>query len=79
MTEAIANLKPAILALSEAVRVQLLGLLFDSLPTPRGVMSDTDPAFIAELDRRQAEFESGTDQGIPADEFFCRSRKEGLK
>ena len=75
MTEAIEKLKPAILALSEPERVELLGVLFDSLPTQRGLISDTDPAFIAELDRRRAEFESGADPGVPADEFFRKLRE----
>lgn len=75
MTDTVEKLKPTILALSEAERWELIGVLFDSLPAPPGVMSATDPDFIAELDRRRAEFESGADPGIPADEFFRKLRE----
>jgi putative addiction module component (TIGR02574 family) len=76
MSETAEKLLPALLALPEMDRLDLANLLFDSLPSPPGVMSEDDPRFNAELDRRRAEHESGKSPGIRADEFFRKLREQ---
>jgi putative addiction module component (TIGR02574 family) len=76
MPETAEKLLPALLALPEMDRLDLANLLFDSLPTPPGLMSEDNPEFDVELDRRLAEHESGKSPGIPADEFFRKLREQ---
>ena len=74
MSEKAATLRVELLRLSEFERWEMIGLLFDSLPKPSGVMSEDDTGFDAEIDRRLADHESGKSKSIPADEFFQQLR-----
>jgi putative addiction module component (TIGR02574 family) len=75
MSETAEKLAKTLLALPEADRLALANMLFDSLPPPPGMMSEDDPGFEEELDRRLRDHESGKSKGIPADEFFRQLRE----
>lgn len=73
MTETVAKLQAEIEALSHEERVQLAQFLFAYLDE-----EEEDPAeaaaFLAELQRRSAEMDSGKVKGIPADQVFADIR-----
>jgi putative addiction module component (TIGR02574 family) len=71
--------KEAVLALPEEDRWELVAALLATLPKPVGVQSEDDPELDELLNRRLAEYESGKDPGIPADEFFQRLRQKRSK
>jgi hypothetical protein len=50
--------------------------LIASLPSPRSAFTEGTPEFDAELDRRRAEHESGTDPGMLAKDFFRQLREK---
>jgi putative addiction module component (TIGR02574 family) len=58
------------LAFSREDRGDLVHLLWQSLPSMYGIFGTNDPDFIAEINRRIAECESGKEKGIPAEEVF---------
>ncbi len=68
MSEAATQLMPTLLALPPEVRLELAGLLQESVPV------EMDDELRAELNRRKAAHESGERPGIPADEFIRRLR-----
>lgn len=68
MSDAATQLMPTLLALPPEVRLELSARLYES------VDAEIDPAFLTELHRRKAAFESGEEPGTPADEFIRRLR-----
>jgi hypothetical protein len=64
-----AELKEQVLALNEADRAQLAGVLYDSLPADYDVSDE-------EVLRREAELDSGTVQEISREEFTRRFEAE---
>ncbi|AMV24288.1 Putative addiction module component [Gemmata sp. SH-PL17] len=78
MSEDTEKLKTALLELPETERWELLGTLFDSLPTVSTVSED-DPEFDAMLRRRIEEMDSGRVKGVPANEVMERLRAKYAK
>ena len=76
MTDTVEKLKPAILALSEPERWELIAALFESLPKPPGVLSEDDPDFDSMLKRRLDELDSGKVKGVPAEQVMQRIREK---
>ena len=79
MTDAAEKLLPMIADLSVGDRVELMEYL-DSI-SESGTDSafdpeEWDPEFVAELDRRIADMESGRSKGIPAEEVFRKLREK---
>jgi len=64
------------LELDEHDRAELAALLLDSLEEQAG--EETDAAWIAEIERRGAEMESGAVQGVPWEEVRDRLRRGGV-
>jgi|GEM_PF-1146083 len=64
------------LALSRDERSSLIRLLWQGLPPMSGQFRENDPAFVAELNRRAAELESGTVKGIPHEEVMQRLKEK---
>jgi putative addiction module component (TIGR02574 family) len=65
MSQAVATVLTAALALSDAERAELAELIAESLPAPP---SGLHPAWGAELRRRAAEVDSGAVKPVPWDE-----------
>ena len=76
MSEASAQLLPALLALPVVDRLELMDALVASLPSPPSKFAEGTSEFDAELDRRRAEHESGADPGMLADDFFRELREK---
>ena len=76
MSEAAENLKAALLELPIAERLEMMDALVASLPSPPSKFAEGTPEFDAELDRRRAEHESGTDPGVLAEDFFRELREK---
>lgn len=70
MTETAETLKSALDSLSEDDKVELAYYLWDSLRAP--VDPTTEKDWIAEINRRVEEMDSGQVQGIPAVQVFRR-------
>lgn len=70
MSDVAEKLKDELLALPPEERLELANFLYGSVP------SDEDDAFLAELERRRADHESGKNPGIPAEEFFRKLREK---
>lgn len=64
MSDVAEKLKGELLSLPPEDRIELANFLYRSVPT------DEDEDFLAELERRRADYESGKSPGIPAEEFF---------
>ena len=76
MSEAAEKLKTAILELPLAERLEVMDALAASLPGLPSKFAEGTPAFDAELDRRRAEHENGTDGGALAADFFRELREK---
>lgn len=64
------------LSMSREERSDLAQLLWQGLPSMYGLFGENDPAFLAELNRRMAELESGTVKAIPAEEVLQRLKEK---
>jgi putative addiction module component (TIGR02574 family) len=76
MTDDAKRMLPQLLALSEGDRLDLIDVLWESIPVPPGVWCEDDPEFKAELHRRMEEIRSGSVEGIPGDEVTRRMREK---
>lgn len=68
MAKALEEIERDIQALSDQERLSLLRSLIADLDGPAD--ADVDEAWLAEAERRDREFESGTVQSIPAEDVF---------
>jgi putative addiction module component (TIGR02574 family) len=71
MSETVQKLLPTLLALPESDRELIAEAMSDSLRRD----DDIDPEFLAMLNRRIDDIESGRVVGIPADEVMEEARK----
>lgn len=81
MARVIANIENEIRHLARPEQERLLRALLEELDGP--IDPDADRAWLAEVQRRSAEFDAGLVKTIPADEVFeragrCKSRTERL-
>ena len=76
MSDTAEKLTAAVLGLPIWERIAVMDALAASLPAPPGKGTVGTPEFDAELDRRRAEHESGTDPGILAEDFFRELREK---
>ncbi len=76
MSEAAERATAAVLELPVAERLDVLDAILASLPGPTGALAMGTPEFDAELDRRRAEHESGSDPGVSAEDFFRELREK---
>lgn len=65
-----------VLNMDPETRAEVTHLLWQSVPGMDDVLGHNDPEFIAEINRRLNDFESGREKGIPAEEFMERLRKK---
>ena len=72
MARAIAEIESEIRHLARHEQERLLRALLEELDGP--IDPDADRAWLAEVQRRSAEFDAGLVQAIPADEVFERVR-----
>ncbi len=64
MQKSTSEIYEAVMALPEPDRLNLVNDLVHSIPHPQDA-GEYDPKFLAELERRPAEMDSGEVQGIP--------------
>lgn len=77
MTEAAEKLKPVLAALSPEDRAELGRFLAELPDADAGELADEwDEEYVAELNRRLADLDSGKDPGVPAEEVFRRLREK---
>jgi len=74
MTEAAEKLKPALSALPPEDRAELAHFLIGSLDPETD--EDAEAAWIAELQRRFEDMQSGRVTGVPAEQVFAELRKK---
>ena len=72
MARAIAEIESEIRHLGRPEQERLLRALLEELDGP--VDSDAERAWLAEVQRRSADFDAGLVKAIPADEVFARIR-----
>ena len=72
MARAIAEIESEIRHLARPEQERLLRALLEELDGP--IDPDADQAWLAEVQRRSADFDSGLVQAIPAEEVFARIR-----
>lgn len=64
MTRESADILDLVLALPLGERLEIVERILESVPPP-GVMSDSDPEFAQELERRVARYRAGQSQAVP--------------
>jgi putative addiction module component (TIGR02574 family) len=69
-------LREQALAFSDCDRGDLVHLLWQTLPSMFGIFGHDDPEFIAEINRRIADIESGKEKGIPHEEVMRRMKEK---
>ena len=69
-----AALSEQALAMPHNDRLDITHLLWQSLPSMYGLFGEDDPEFIAELNRRIADMDSGKTVGIPHEEVMRRMK-----
>ena len=79
MSEAAAQLIPALLALPVGERLAVMDAIAASLPSPPSQLAEGTPEFDAMLQRRIEELESGKVKGVPAEEVLERLRRKYAK
>ena len=67
-------LKQQAAKLSDDERAKLALMLIQSLDKDADADGELDPAWVAEVKRRAAQFDRGEVKGIPGDEVFARIR-----
>lgn len=72
MARAIAEIESEIRHLGRPEQERLLRALLEELDGP--IDPDADQAWLAEVQRRSADFDAGLVQAIPAEEVFARVR-----
>jgi putative addiction module component (TIGR02574 family) len=72
MARAIADIESEIRHLARPEQEPLLRALLEELDGP--IDPDADQAWLAEVQRRSADFDAGLVQAIPAEEVFARVR-----
>lgn len=77
MPMTIEQIEAEVLKLPEQARAELLGRLMRSLAETSVMDPDVAEAWAQEAIRRDAEMESGSVAGLPADEVFAELRNKG--
>ena len=77
MPMTVEQIEAEVLKLPEQAQVELLGRLMRSLADTAAMDPDVAEAWAQEAVRRDAEMESGSVAGIPAEEVFAELRSKG--
>ena len=77
MPMTVEQIEAEVLKLPEQAQVELLGRLMRSLANTAAMDPDVAEAWAQEAVRRDAEMESGSVAGIPAEEVFAELRSKG--
>jgi putative addiction module component (TIGR02574 family) len=79
MTDVALRLKEEALRLSEEDRLDLAHALWDSLECPDDDITEDDVAWVAELNRRADDLDSGRAVAEPAQQVLAELRDEALR
>jgi putative addiction module component (TIGR02574 family) len=77
MSMTVEQIEAAVLGLPEQARAELLGRLMRSLADASPMAPDVAEAWAQEAVRRDAEMESGSAAGVPAEEVFGQLESKG--
>jgi putative addiction module component (TIGR02574 family) len=76
VSEAAEKLKAALLELPEIERLELANFIYESLPSPPGILHEDDPDLDQVLEQRIRDLETGKDAGVPAELVFEKLRQK---